>query len=108
MRALFLFVLVPLILLAMVATDPAVGLIKDIPPAYAVLSAMFVYLGRILIFVYLFHIARRLLLSYKDSRIHTLLLTAKNTPTGAGLAVIGLGLFSIGISIVMAAAIISG
>lgn len=91
-------ILVGIILLL---SDPDSQLITSIPYAASTLTILIVLMSSIL-YVGLLHLSRRALMDYIDlSRFFT---KALQSPEGSGLAIIGVGLIMVSISIVILAA----
>ncbi len=91
-------ILVGIILLL---SDPDSQLITSIPYAASTLTILIVLMSSIL-YVGLLHLSRRALMDYVDlSRFFT---KALQSPEGSGLAIIGVGLIMVSISIVILAA----
>ena len=91
-------ILVGIILLL---SDPDSQLITSIPYAASTLTILIVLMSSIL-YVGLLHLSRRALMDYVDlSRFFT---KALQSPEGSGLAIVGVGLIMVSISIVILAA----
>ena len=98
-----IYIVLGLVLLALAwtLTDPDVHLVENLPYA-APLVSMIVILLKIVPYVGMLHLSRKALLDYVD--LQQLFLKAIETPTGAGLVVVGIGLIMISISMVIYAA----
>lgn len=82
-------------------SDPDSGFITDLPFGAGTLTILIVLVSSIL-YVALLHLSRRALMDYVDlSRFFT---KALQSPEGSGLAIIGVGLIMVSISIVILAA----
>ena len=82
-------------------SDPDSGFITSLPFGAGTLTILIVLVSSIL-YVALLHLSRRALMDYVDlSRFFT---KALQSPEGSGLAIIGVGLIMVSISIVILAA----
>ena len=100
-RNVFLLIGSILTIAALLLSDPDSGLVKNLPFGSGTLATLIILVTSIL-YIGLLHIGRKGLLDYVDLRIF--FKKAIETPEGAGLATIGIGLICISISIVILAA----
>ena len=90
-----------LTVLVLLLSDPDNSLITSLPVGAGTLTILIVLMSSIL-YVGLLHLSRRALMDYVDlSRFFT---KALQSPEGSGLAIIGVGLIMVSISIVILAA----
>lgn len=94
-----------LTLLLLILSDPSVGAIKQLPFGGATVALL---LGLVLCFLYftMLHLSRKGLLDYID--LEVFFKKALETPTGAGLAIIGVGLIMISCALVIIAVSLIG
>ena len=85
----------------LLAADPDGGLVEKLPWGGTTLATLLVLVTSIL-YVGILHLSRKAELDYTD--LKELFDKAKESPVGAGLAVIGVGIFSVAIAIVILAA----
>lgn len=90
-----------LVLLLWILTDPSLGLIENMEYGASTLAMLTILLKSVL-YVGVLHYSRKALIDYLDFRIY--LEKAGNTSTGAGLALVSVGLIMISISLVIYAA----
>lgn len=91
-----------LTILVLFLSDPDAGFIRNLPFGAGTLSVLLILVTSIL-YIGLLHIARRGLLDYIDLEVY--FKKALQTPEGAGMALIGVGLIMISISLVIMAAV---
>lgn len=82
-------------------SDPDGGLVKNLPFGSGTLSILIILVSSIL-YIGLLHFARKGLIDYID--LEQYFKKALQTPEGAGLALIGVGLIMVSIAIVISAA----
>lgn len=90
-----------LVIILLLLSDPDGGLVQNLPFGAGTLSTIIILVVSIL-YVGLLHYSRKALLDYLD--LEELFNKAKLTPEGSGLAIIGIGLIMISVSIVILAA----
>ena len=90
-----------LVIILLLLSDPDGGLVQNLPFGAGTLSTIIILVISIL-YVGLLHYSRKALLDYLD--LEELFNKAKLTPEGSGLAIIGIGLIMISVSIVILAA----
>jgi len=90
-----------LVVLVLFMSDPDGGLVQNLPFGAGTLSTLIILLLSIL-YVGLLHFSRKALLDYLN--LEELFNKAKFSPEGSGLAIIGIGLIMISISLVILAA----
>lgn len=90
-----------LVLLILLITDPDGGILKNIPFGSSTLSLLIILLASIL-YIGMLHLARKSLVDYIN--LEEYFKKALMTPEGAGLALIGVGLIMVSISLVILAA----
>jgi hypothetical protein len=101
-RNVFLGIGALLVILILMLTDPSTGAVRQLPfgaGALATLVTLFVAI----LYVGFLHISRKGLLDYID--VQVFFEKALETPQGAGLALIAVGLYTIAFSIVVFAAV---
>lgn len=91
-----------LTLIVLFLTDPDLGAIQEMPFGANTLSILIVLLTSVF-YIGMLYLGRKALFDYVD--LYDVIKKATSTPEGAGLVVVGLGLFSISISIAIYAAI---
>lgn len=89
-----------LVVIILLLSDPDNGFIQHLPFGAGTLSILIILVVSIL-YVGLLHVSRKALLDYID--LAELFKKATQTPEGSGLAIIGIGLIMIAISIVILA-----
>lgn len=89
-----------LVVIILLLSDPDNGFIQNLPFGAGTLSILIILVVSIL-YVGLLHISRKALLDYID--LAEFFKKAIQTPEGSGLAIIGVGLMMIAISIVVLA-----
>lgn len=100
-RILFFCVIIPLVMFAMYASDPDVGLIHSLPWGTNLTNILLVLIP-VFLFYAVLHIGRKILMDYVD--MGELYRKALETSTGAGLAFIGGALVLIALAVVILAA----
>lgn len=90
-----------LVIILLLLSDPDGGLVQNLPFGAGTLSIIIILVVSIL-YVGLLHFSRKALLDYLD--LEELFNKAKLTPEGSGLAIIGIGLIMVSVSIVILAA----
>lgn len=90
-----------LVIILLLLSDPDGGLVQNLPFGAGTLSIIIILVISIL-YVGLLHFSRKALLDYLD--LEELFNKAKLTPEGSGLAIIGIGLIMVSVSIVILAA----
>lgn len=90
-----------LVIILLLLSDPDGGLVQNLPFGAGTLSTIIILVVSIL-YVGLLHYSRKALLDYLD--LEELFNKAKLTPEGSGLAIIGIGLIMISVSVVILAA----
>ena len=90
-----------LVIILLLLSDPDGGLVQNLPFGAGTLSTIIILVISIL-YVGLLHYSRKALLDYLD--LKELFNKAKLTPEGSGLAIIGIGLIMVSVSIVILAA----
>ena len=90
-----------LVIILLLLSDPDGGLVQNLPFGAGTLSTIIILVISIL-YVGLLHYSRKALLDYLD--LEELFNKAKLTPEGSGLAIIGIGLIMVSVSIVILAA----
>ena len=90
-----------LVIILLLLSDPDGGLVQNLSFGAGTLSTIIILVISIL-YVGLLHYSRKALLDYLD--LEELFNKAKLTPEGSGLAIIGIGLIMISVSIVILAA----
>ena len=90
-----------LVIILLLLSDPDGGLVQNLPFGAGTLSIIIILVISIL-YVGLLHFSRKALLDYLD--LEELFNKAKLTPEGCGLAIIGIGLIMVSVSIVILAA----
>lgn len=90
-----------LVIILLLLSDPDGGLVQNLPFGAGTLSTIIILVVSIL-YVGLLHYSRKALLDYLD--LEELFNKAKLTPEGSGLAIIGIGLIMVSVSIVILAA----
>ena len=89
------------VLAVLLVADPDGGLVQKLPWGGTTLATLLV-LATSVLYVGVLHLSRKAELDYTD--LKELFDKAKESSTGAGLAIIGVGLFSIAIAVVILAA----
>lgn len=92
-----------LTLLALFITDPDSKILTSLPIAAGFVATITLLTSAVL-YVTLLHLSRRGLFDYID--LSDYFIKALNSPTGAGLALVGIGLSNIAIAIVILASVI--
>ena len=90
-----------LVLLLWVLTDPDGGLLQHLTFGSSAIATI-VILSKSILYVAVLHVTRKALFDYID--LGDLYDKAKETPQGAGLAIVGVGLFIVACAIVIYAA----
>lgn len=90
-----------LVIILLLLSDPDGGLVQNLPFGAGTLSTIIILVVSIL-YVGLLHYSRKALLDYLD--LEEFFNKAKLTPEGSGLAIIGIGLIMVSVSIVILAA----
>jgi hypothetical protein len=90
-----------LVILLLLLSDPDAKIIHNLPIGGGTLATLVILLKTVL-YAAVFHLTRKGLMDYLD--LEEFFNLAKASPTGAGLAVVGAGLFGIAIAIVIYAA----
>lgn len=90
-----------LTIIVLLLSDPDGGFVQNLPFGSGTLSVLIILVSSIL-YVGLLHLARKGLIDYID--LEQFFKKAFQTPEGSGLAIIGVGLIMISISIVILAA----
>lgn len=100
-RKLFYFIIIPLVMFAMYASDPDVGIIHDLPFGTNLVNILLILIP-VFLFYAVLHLGRKVLTDYvKMGKVYE---KAMETPQGAGLVFIGMGLVLIALAIVILAA----
>lgn len=86
---------------AMLLTDPDSGFIQNLSFGASVVATLII-LSKVTLYVAAHHFSRKAVLDYL--RLDEFFTKAKESPTGAGLAIIGVGLMSMALAIVLYAA----
>lgn len=89
------------VVLLWVITDPDLGIVQNLPIGGGTIATLLILLKTIL-YIGMLHVSRRAIIDYIDFK--TFLTKAFQTPEGAGLATIAIGLIFIAISITILAA----
>ena len=92
-----------LVLLLLFVTDPDSKLLTALPIAAGFVATIVLLVSAVL-YVTMLHLSRRAMFDYVD--LSVFFSKAMETPTGAGLALIGVGLSSVSISLVILASVI--
>lgn len=100
-RKLFFFVIIPLVMFAMYASDPDIGIIHDLPFGTNLVSIVLTLIP-VFLFYAVLHFGRKMLMDYV--RMGDVYKKALESSTGAGLVFIGMGLVLIALAIVILAA----
>lgn len=82
-------------------SDPDVGIIQNLPLGASTVATVLILLKSFL-YVTVLHMSRKALIDYID--LEEYFKKAKQSAEGAGLAIVGVGLITIGLSIAMFAA----
>ncbi len=101
-RHLFLGIGSVLVVLVLLLSDPDNGMVANLPFGAGTLSTLIILVTSIL-YVGVLHLSRKALTDYID--LLKVYQKAMNTPEGAGLIFVGMGLIMISISIVILAAV---
>ena len=102
-RYLFMGLFGALALLLLFVTDPDSKLVTALPIAAGFVATIVLLISAVL-YVTLLHLSRRAMFDYVD--LSVFFTRAMETSTGAGLALIGVGLSSVAISIVILASVL--
>ena len=102
-RYLFMGLFGALALLLLFVTDPDSKLVTALPIAAGFVATVVLLVSAVL-YVTLLHLSRRAMFDYVD--LSVFFTKAMETSTGAGLALIGVGLSSVAISIVILASVL--
>lgn len=102
-RYLFMGLFGALALLLLFVTDPDSKLVTALPIAAGFVATIVLLVSAVL-YVTLLHLSRRAMFDYVD--LSVFFTKAMETSTGAGLALIGVGLSSVAISIVILASVL--
>ena len=102
-RYLFMGLFGALALLLLFVTDPDSKLVTALPIAAGFVATIVLLISAVL-YVTLLHLSRRAMFDYVD--LSVFFTKAMETSTGAGLALIGVGLSSVAISIVILASVL--
>jgi hypothetical protein len=92
-----------LVLLLLFVTDPDSKLLTALPIAAGFVATIVLLVSAVL-YVTMLHLSRRAMFDYVD--LSVFFSKAMETPTGAGLALIGVGLSSVAISLVILASVV--
>jgi hypothetical protein len=92
-----------LVLLLLFVTDPDSKLLTALPIAAGFVATIVLLVSTVL-YVTMLHLSRRAMFDYVD--LSVFFSKAMETPTGAGLALIGVGLSSVAISLVILASVV--
>lgn len=90
-----------LVILLSLMTDPDTGLIKELPFGAGTVATIVILL-RAILYVALLHVSRKALTDYFD--LEEYCNKAKQTAEGAGNAVIGIGIYTVAMALVIFAA----
>lgn len=90
-----------LVAIILLLSDPDSGIITDLPFGAGTLTILIVLLSSVL-YVGFLHLSRRALMDYLD--LSKFFAKAQQSPEGAGLAIVGVGLIMISIALVIMAA----
>lgn len=91
-----------LVVVLLLLSDPDSGLVQNLPVGASTLTILLILVSSIL-YVGLLHLSRKALIDYVD--LSKYFAKAIQTPEGSGLAIIGIGLIMISISLVILAAV---
>lgn len=100
-RNIFLGIGSLLVLFILILSDPDVKFVQNLPFGAGTLSILIILVSSIL-YVGVLHFSRKALLDYLD--LQELFEKAMKTPEGSGLAIIGIGLIMVSVSLVILAA----
>jgi len=100
-RSIYLVLGSILVAILLFLSDPDSGFITDLPFGAGTLTILLILVSSVL-YVGFLHLSRRALIDYID--LSKLFGKAAQTPEGAGLAIVGVGLIMISISLVIMAA----
>lgn len=101
-RHLFLVVGSFLVISLLLLSDPDSALISELPFGASTLTVLTILVSSVL-YIGLLHLARKALVDYID--LEQFFRKAIQTPEGSGLAIIGVGLIMVSISLVILAAV---
>lgn len=87
--------------IAWVVCDPDVGVIQNLPIGSQLVTWL-LFLAKTVVYLSLAHLARKSFFDYLD--LSSIIEKATETSQGAGLAMVGVSIFFLGISIIMFAA----
>jgi multisubunit Na+/H+ antiporter MnhB subunit len=90
-----------LVLAAWVLSDPDLGVVQGLPFGSSTVATLLI-LSKTVLYVGVLHLSRKALVDYLD--LEVLFEKARTEPTGAGLAVVGVGLILLALSITIVAA----
>jgi hypothetical protein len=91
------------VFLLMIISDPSLGIITEMPFGAEQLVLLTI-IAKSVLYATLLHVTRKAFLDYPEADIKNAMSKAIETPTGAGLIVIGVGLITVAFSIVIALA----